>query len=145
MSYEEKFEIVKKSLIKYCKECIKENWNQMFDMWLMCEADMVFGYGYQNRFKDEFSEYMDSKVEEILWFAGQNLLCGIRAFKEYSKGINLKNILNFTEKFIIEQLDEFDNWTGGAISMENTNNEEESDMALSQENTNNEEETGNPT
>ena len=52
MSYAQKFQSFRESLIKYCKECISENWNKMFDMWLMSEADMKFGYGYQNKCKE---------------------------------------------------------------------------------------------
>ena len=49
--YEQKLELTKKSIIEHCKECISNNWEQMFDMWLSCEAGMEFGHVYIDNFK----------------------------------------------------------------------------------------------
>jgi len=110
MSYEQKFELVRNSLISYCKDCITENWERMFDMWLSCEADMEFGHGYQNKFKEQFSQYMTSDIEALLWLAGKNIIFAINAFMSYKDDAELSDVLDFTEKFISEQLDDFDNW-----------------------------------
>jgi hypothetical protein len=101
MSYEERLEIVEWSLIKHCKDCIIKNHEQMFDMWLECEADMAFGYGYQ---------YMNHEINSQLFFAGTNLLYAIRAFISFKEDYELDELLNFTEKFIEQQLGAFDNW-----------------------------------
>jgi hypothetical protein len=110
MAYEEKFELVRKSLIKYCKELIVKNWLQYFDMWLSCEADMEFGHGYQNEFKKEFGKYMNPEIEGQLWFAGKNLIFAIYAFMSYKDDAELYDVIDFTEKFVSHQLDDFDNW-----------------------------------
>jgi hypothetical protein len=82
----------------------------MFDMWLSCEADMEFGYGYQNKFKEQFSEYMNEDVNDALWLAGKNIIFAINAFMGCKDDADLDDVLAFTEKFVSEQLDDFDNW-----------------------------------
>jgi len=108
MSYTEKFALVRTSLLSYCKECITENWDKMFDMWLSCEADLA--YGYKNTFKEQFSNYMNSEIEELLFHAGNNVRFAISAFMRYKKNAKLNDVLDFTEIFVSEQLDDFDNW-----------------------------------
>jgi hypothetical protein len=110
MSFQEKFELVRESLISYCKECITTNWERMFDMWLSFEADHEFGNGYKDMFKEHFSQYMNSQIEESLWFAGKNIIFAINAFRSYKNDATLDDILYFTEKFVSEQLDDFNNW-----------------------------------
>lgn len=110
MSYEDRFELVRSSLISYCKECITENWEKSFDMWLTHEADMVFGHGYQDIFEEQFSQYMNKEIDNILWIAGKNIVFAIRAFVLYKDDTDLNDVLNFTGAFISEQLDDFDNW-----------------------------------
>ena len=110
MAYEQKFELVRKSLISYCKNCIRNNWERMFDMWLECEADMAFGYGYQDKFKEHFSQYMNSQINEKLFLAGKNIGFAIRAFMSYKDDAELDDVIEFTENFVSEQLDDFDNW-----------------------------------
>jgi hypothetical protein len=110
MSYHDKFELVRTSLISHCKDCIIRNWERMFDMWLQMEADMEFGYGYQNKFKEQFNQYMNSDIESLLWLSGKNIVFAINAFMLYKNNAELEDVLDFTEKFISEQLDDFDNW-----------------------------------
>lgn len=110
MTYSEKFELVRKSLISYCKQSIIEYWEKCFDMWLSEEADMVFGNGYKNKFKEQFSQYMNSEVDGILWLAGKNIVFAISAFMSYKDNLDLDDVLNFTENFVSEQLDDFNNW-----------------------------------
>jgi len=109
MKYSDKFQLVRASLISYSKQCISENWNKMFDMWLSCEADMEFGHGYQNKFKEQFSQYMNSDIEHILWLSGKNIIYAICSFMEFKTDANLNDVLDFTEKFLTRQLDDFDN------------------------------------
>ena len=110
MSYEEKLEIVQWSLIKYCKDCLIENYEKMFDMWLIHDCDLKFGNGYHNIFKVQFENYMNPEINNQLFFAGTNLLYAIRAFISYKGDYELDELLNFTEKFIEEQIGEFSNW-----------------------------------
>ena len=82
----------------------------MFDMWLSCEADMVFGYGYQNKFKEHFGEDIPEALNSNLWLAGKNLLYATISFSSITKNnSNLDQILEFVEIFLSEQLDDFDN------------------------------------
>jgi hypothetical protein len=110
--YEERFELVRESIITHFKRCISENWERMFDMWLSCEADMVFGYGYQTKFKEQYSQYMNSDIDARLYLVGKNVVYAICAFMEYKKNAKLQDILNFTEMFVSKQLNDFGNWCG---------------------------------
>ena len=82
----------------------------MFNMWLIHNADMVFGDGYRNKFKEQFEKYMNPEINNQLFFAGTNLLYAIRAFISFKEDYELDELLDFTEKFIEEQIGEFDNW-----------------------------------
>jgi len=110
MVYEQKFELVRNSLIKYCKDCISENYERMFDMWLSYEADMEFGHGYQNKFKEHFGDYITDEIEAQLWFAGKNIIYAINSFISLKNDdYELNELLEFVESFVSEQLDDFDN------------------------------------
>ena len=110
MAYYQKFELVRTSLITHCKKCISENYERMFDMWLSCEADMEFGHGYQNKFKEHFGDYITDEIEAQLWFAGKNIIYAINSFISLKDDdYELHELLDFVEKFISEQLDDFDN------------------------------------
>lgn len=110
MAYEQKFKLVKNSLISYCKDCISENHERMFDMWLRCEADMEFGHGYQNKFKEHFGDYITDEIGAQLWFAGKNIIYAINSFISLKNGYyELNELLEFVEWFVSEQLDGFDN------------------------------------
>lgn len=110
MTYEQKFELVRNSLISYCRECISENYERMFDMWLMCEADMVLGRGYQNKFKEHFGDHISDPIKAQLWFAGKNIIYAINSFISLKNNdYELDELLGFVEKFVSEQLDAFGN------------------------------------
>ena len=110
MSYTEKLALVKAALIIYCKQRITDNWDKHFDMWLDHEADMEFGHGYQDAFNKEFSKYMNSTIKDTLWLAGINIGFAIGAFISYKKNAKVSDVLEFTEQFLLQQLDTFDNW-----------------------------------
>ena len=110
MSYEEKFYLAEKSLIKSCKKSVSDNYNKMFDMWLMCEADMEFGHAYQDIFKKHFGEYITEGISSQLWFAGKNIIYAIKSYISIKKGIyHLEELLDFVETFVTEQIRDFDN------------------------------------
>lgn len=110
MPYYDKFELVRTSLIADCKQCISENYERMFDMWLRYEADMVFGYAYKNNFKEHFGDYITDEIQAQLWFAGKNIIYAINSFISLKDDeYELHELLEFVEKFISEQLDDFDN------------------------------------
>ena len=110
MAYYQKFELVRTSLITHCKKCISENYERMFDMWLSCEADMEFGHGYQNKFKEHFGDYITDEIQAQLWLAGKNIIYAINSFISLKDDdYELHELLDFVEKFVSEQLDDFDN------------------------------------
>ena len=82
----------------------------MFDMWLDSEADMEFGYGYLGEFKKEFSKYINSGIDEKLWFMGGNVVCAIGAFMSYKDEAELDDVLDFTEEFVKSQMNKFTDW-----------------------------------
>jgi hypothetical protein len=111
MDYEGKLELVRQSYILYCKECVSENWDRMFDMWLGSgDAAAEFGEGYQNKVKEQFSQYVNSEIEGILYFAGRNIVYVIEAFMSYNDDADLDEVLEFMEHFISAQFNGFDNW-----------------------------------
>jgi hypothetical protein len=107
MGYSEKFEIVKNTIIDECKERVKNNWHQMFDMYLSCEACMEFPDIYKDAFRSEFDKYITSDVELVLFISGKNLVYAIEAHMTADSSMN--DILSFTHDFIEGQLDDFDN------------------------------------
>ncbi len=111
MSYDKKLVLVKHSVLEDFRKRITDNWEKMFDMWLSCEADMEFGHGYQGKFKEHFSKYMNTEVEGTLWFMGCNVVCAISAFMNYKDEACLDDILDFTEQFVKSQMSEFTNWS----------------------------------
>lgn len=108
--YDDKLALVKKSLITHCRKSITSNWEQMFDMWLSCEADLVFSSAYEYYFKEQFAKYITSEIKSNLMFAGSNILFALLAFMRYKGDADLEDILDFTEHFITSQFDDFDNW-----------------------------------
>ena len=85
MAFYERFELVRNSLISHCKECVSDNYasdkyEKMFRLWLSCEADMEFGHGYQNIFKEHFGDYINQEIQAQLWFAGKNIIYAINSF-----------------------------------------------------------------
>lgn len=129
MSYSQKKELVETSLISHCKKCVSENWERMFDMWLSCEADMEFGHGYIDNFKEQFGDNITENVESQLWFAGKNLIYSICTFMAVNNNCKLSDILDFIEKFISLQLEDFENDydTTEWINSENSDNENHED------------------
>ena len=110
MSYYERFDLVKQSLLTHCKQRISENHHQMFHMWLSMEADMEFGHGYQDICKEHFGDYITDEIKNKLWFAGKNIIYAINSFISLKGGeYELDELLTFVEKFVSEQLDDFDN------------------------------------
>jgi hypothetical protein len=109
-TYDEKLALTKQSLIAHCRKRITDNWQQMFDMWLSCEADMEFSHAYEYYFKEHFGKYISSEIKSNLMFAGSNILFALVAFMRYKGDADLEDILHFTEHFITSQFDDFDNW-----------------------------------
>jgi hypothetical protein len=130
MGYSEKFEIVKANIIKECKKDISDNWLMMFDMWLSCEADMEFSHNYKKAFNDEFAQYMKPEIETLLWLSGKNIVFAISTYMSIKEDADLNDTLAFTERFIENQLDDFDNWCDHiGIAMYEESSEYERDNA----------------
>ena len=109
MGYSEKFEIVKNTIITECKERVRKNWLQMFDMWLSCEADWEFPAIYKDAFNAEFEKYMTSDVELVNRISGKNIVYAIKGYMDTYNRATLENVLSFTGNFVERQLDDFDN------------------------------------
>jgi hypothetical protein len=107
--YSQKFELVEKNLILECKSLILTNYLEMFDMWVLHEADMEFGYTYQRIFKSQFQDYITEEKNNKLWLSAKNLIYAIYSFIDIKKGkYILEDLLEFVEIFITKQLDGFD-------------------------------------
>jgi hypothetical protein len=127
MGYEEQLELVKGSIIASCREKISKYWGTgHFDMWLTIDANYHLTSIYKYEFKQQFSKYIDTDVESILWDAGNNTICALNAFISYKKycydhnpdteEIELDDVLQFIEMFISEQMEDFSDWSD-TISM----------------------------
>ena len=128
MAYEQKFALVRESLISYFKERLLEKYNRMFDLWLMIDAGREFGRQYKDTFNEYFGDYITDEIGEQLWITGKNIIYAIKTFIAI-KGdeCKLNDIIEFVEKFVCEQLDDFDNsydtteWFNNGVN----NNEED--------------------
>ena len=80
------------------------------DIWLIMEANLEFGYGYQRIFRENFGKYITKEVQSQLWFASKQILYATHAFLSI-QGDNcaLDTLLQFVELFVSEQLDHFAN------------------------------------
>jgi len=115
--YEEKIELVKKTLTLYSREIISNNYNQqhnIFYEWLKGKADIEFWYGYEKIFSKYFKKDMSIDLQDHLWVCCKNITYAISSFiyiKEHSiNQYTLDEVLMFLEKFISEQLGFFDNY-----------------------------------
>jgi hypothetical protein len=108
MSYEERFDIVKNSLIDFVKERIasRYNYNNEFHIW----SYSAIKEAYVSKFKEEFSEYVNSGIESKLWFAGQNIGFAVQTFIDLNPNYTLDNLLEYVETFLTIQLDNFGDW-----------------------------------
>ena len=108
MSYEEKFQRVKTSLVDFVKEKItsRYNYNNEFHMW----SYSAIKEAYVSKFKDEFAQYMNDEIEGRLWFAGQNIAFAVQTYIDTNPKYTLSKLINFVETFLIIQLDDFGNW-----------------------------------
>lgn len=71
---------------------------------------MEFGYAYQFHFKEQFGSNITDDVESQLWFSGKHLVYLINTFRSMKNDTYLlSDLLEFVEKFIYYQLDDFDN------------------------------------
>lgn len=110
MAFYEKFELARTKFVVECKKVITENFENMFNMWLHHEADMEIGHIYQDIFKEYFGDYITNEVKSQLWFAGKNIIYAISAFMIIKKEkYKLKDLLDFVDTFIAEQMDNFEN------------------------------------
>jgi hypothetical protein len=108
MSYGQKFEIVKQSLINFVREKISSryNYNNEFHIW----SYSAIKEAYVSEFKEEFSDYMNKNIEAKLWFAGQNIGFAVQTFIDTNPNYTLNKLLNFVDTFLTIQLDDFENW-----------------------------------
>lgn len=111
MSFYDRFQLVRETLIPYCERLILGKHNSYFNMWLTVDAEMDIGYTYVRIFREHFrNDYITEDVRNQLYFAGKNIVYSIKAFI-YIKNNNyiLEELLNLVKKFISEQLDNFEN------------------------------------
>ena len=141
MGYSEKFQLVKNAIIIESKNRITHNWERMFDMWLSCEADMEFSNIYKTAFNHEFAQYITPDIETLLWLSGKNIVFAICAYTYVKDDADLDDVLRFTQRFIENQLDDFDNWCddiGMAMYEESSECERDNTIVNSVVNTNTE-------
>jgi hypothetical protein len=112
MSYYQQFDVVEQTLTSYCKNSVQRKWGPYFKSWLENEAGYDFCWAYQSTFGNQFRKYITPTINDTLWLVGKNVQLAIRAFLAYKVDASLEEVLDFTKKFITEQLRDFDNWCG---------------------------------
>ena len=110
MDYHDKLDIVRNTIITESTQRITENWERMFDMWLMYEADWEFPYIYKKAFNHQFAQYIKPEINTLFYVAGKNIVFAINTYMSVKNDADLYDVLTFVERFIGEQLDDFDNW-----------------------------------
>jgi hypothetical protein len=112
MEYTQRLEIVKEKLIKHCSECVIYNWDTEFNKWLKYQASVEFDIGYTDTIKEQFSNYMDTKMGKILYFASKNIVYSIFTYMECKQTISQTDVLDFIRIFITHQIDDLHHWCG---------------------------------
>lgn len=108
LSYEERLEIVERSIKRKIKQKIINNYGIFFEMWLSSEADMELGAIYVNEFKGQFAQYINNTIEDKIYFAANNIIYFISAIK--NPEMQLEELLEKVESFIDNQISDFGNW-----------------------------------
>jgi len=109
MDYGGRLEIVTQKLVEKCKHIIQQNLDNMFDMWLECDADMEFGYSYIDILKEYSLTELTEDSKNSLFFAGKNIVFFIQTITK-DKPIPLNKLLKNVETFVKFQMDDFHNW-----------------------------------
>ena len=107
MSFIFDFQIVRDDLSTTIEELISNNIDQMFEMWLVHEADIQ--QVYVSIFKKYYGEHITDEIEDKLWFAGENITFALTGLMTMDQTIPLQDVLRFTKKMLKEQLDNFEN------------------------------------
>ena len=115
MSYEQRFKLVKETIIQEIKEAINKNDNQNFNMWLNYENDLQEIYLYY--FKKYFENYLTKDIKNQIYFAGDNLVYAIKAYIQMNENYDSYDILLYAEIFIDNQMDDFENWCELSMAM----------------------------
>ena len=108
MSYNDKFQKIKKLIIQDVKdEIIKRyNYNKEFNLWSYSHIKD----NYISKFKEEISQYINANFENELYISAINIGFAIRAYININSDYKLDNLLIFIENFLTIQLDEIMNW-----------------------------------
>jgi hypothetical protein len=110
MDYAQRLLQVKHHLLGSVRGKIVHHWNEDFPIWLKGQAPLELGHWYQHAVNHEFSMYTTPEINDILWVAGKCLVYAMVAFMECREDPQRDDLLDFVEKFISEQMNDFDNW-----------------------------------
>jgi hypothetical protein len=110
MQYAHRLLEVRKYLLDSVRGKIQHHWDEDFPIWLNGQAPSELGHWYLHAVNQEFSMYTTPEINDILWVAGKSLVHAIAAFMKYRDDPQLDDLLAFVELFIIEQMEDFDNW-----------------------------------
>jgi len=110
MQYTHRLLEVRKYLLDSVRGKIQHHWDEDFHIWLNGQASSELGHWYLHAVNQEFSMYTTPEINDILWVAGKSLVHAITAFMKYRDDPQLEDLLAFVELFIIQQMEDFDNW-----------------------------------
>lgn len=105
------YEKVKDSLKKFVKDNIKSEYEKHGGAWFETREFYEIAEAYAERFSKEFQNQMTPSFRDKLWFAGQNVAYVIHTFCKMYPCYGLIDLLRFVDRFVSEQLDDFDNWS----------------------------------
>ncbi len=110
MSYSVKFEAASDKILQNCKEYIRSEFGPTFDMWLICDALNDFGDLFKDSFVEQFGDYLTDKQKNDLFLAGSHIMYAIRAYSRINPRTTCNSIVQFAERFLLEQFEDFGNW-----------------------------------
>ena len=108
MGFPDKIMAVKNECVRECLKLISTNWDTVA-FWIYAEAPEEFSRVYTSEFKKEFGSYLTKDIEAKISLSCKNLIFAIAAIMRF-RSYDLENILDYSELYIREQINDFHNW-----------------------------------
>jgi hypothetical protein len=109
MSYEEKFERVRKIITEKVLRIVHEYYEGGYFNIEIGDPHGIWEM-YEDEFKKEFGSFVTERVEHTLCMAGKMLGFAVQAYQSTTSNFNVNNIIDYVRTFVELQFDDFDNW-----------------------------------
>jgi len=109
MSYEEKFERVRKIITEKVLRIVKEYYESGYFDFEIDDPHSIWEM-YIDEFKKEFGSFVTERVEDALFMAGKMLGFAVQAHRTTTSNFNVKKLIDYVRTFVELQFHDFDNW-----------------------------------